>query len=267
MIPVGLGLSDVVRLSGVPASTVHLYRRHGLLPPLVRRGANRFTYDERHVEALRLIRLLRDRRGLPLSSIAELLPRLLAGEQAPGELELGDDLAALGMNIRHRLVEVAIELFSVHSYSQVTMSDIALAAGVAKGSVYRHFPSKEALFDAVVEELMEDTAARFAAAVRELGGAEGLADNPNKAATVFASLVARAMPILLELGVRAIKGHEPSQEQARRVLCTLAEAAGRPLSPEPIPAGLAVIKNAFATVLDWAVEPDWPEEAEFGARP
>ncbi|HLI24683.1 MAG TPA: TetR family transcriptional regulator, partial [Acidimicrobiales bacterium] len=265
MIPAGMGLSDVVRRSGVPASTIHLYRRLGLLPPLVHREANRFTYSERHVEALRLIRLLRDRRGLPLSRIADVLPGLLAGEDAPGDLELGEDVAALGVDSRRRLVEVAIELFSVHSYAEVTMSDIASAAGVAKGSVYRHFPSKEALFDAVVEELMEDTAARFAAAVRELGGAEGLAGNPVKAATVFASLVARAMPILLELGVRAIKGHEPSQERARRVLRTLAEAAGRPLSADPIPAGLAVINNAFATVLDWAVEPDWPEGAEFGA--
>jgi hypothetical protein len=41
------------------------------------------------------------------------------------------------------------------------------------------------------------------------------------------------------------------------VLRTLAEAAGRPLSDDPVPAGLEVIETAFATVLQWAVGPDW----------
>jgi hypothetical protein len=41
------------------------------------------------------------------------------------------------------------------------------------------------------------------------------------------------------------------------VLRTLAEAAGRPLSDDPVPAGLQVIETAFATVLQWAVAPDW----------
>jgi hypothetical protein len=92
------------------------------------------------------------------------------------------------------------------------------------------------------------------------------------------------MPLLLELGARAAKGHEPSQELARRVLATMAEAAGRPFTPgsgggadhpidtsadrgagaggapfDPVPAGIAVIKDAFATVLSWATGPDWPE--------
>jgi AcrR family transcriptional regulator len=128
---------------------------------------------------------------------------------------------------------------------------------VAKGSVYRHFSSKEALFTAVVENLCEETAQRFAATVAELGGPEGLAADPSRSALVFGRLIARAMPILLELGARAARGDQPSQLLAARVLRTLAEAAGEPLSDNPIPAGLQVIQTAFATVLQWAVGPDW----------
>lgn len=262
----GFSLSEVVRLSGVPASTVHHYMQAGLIPLPVRRGPTRFSYGPEHVEALRLIRMLRERRGMSLRRIAVTLPGLLADADGPAYKELRDDLAQLGADTRRRLVEVAIELFSSQGYAEVTMSHIASAAGVAKGSVYRYFPSKEALFDAVVEELVNDTAARFAAAVEDLGGAAGVAHDPEKAATVFARLVARAMPILLELGVRAAKGHEPSQAIARHLLRTLAESAGRPLSDNAIPAGLAIIRDAFATVLDWAVSPQWPEGAHFGAR-
>lgn len=262
----GMTLGEVVRLSGVPPSTVHHYRRTGLIPPPCRTGGNRFSYAEEHVDALRLIRLLRDRRGLPLSRVAEILPGLLADPEGPPARELRAELAQLGADTRRRLVEVAIELFSAQGYAEVTMSHIAAAGGVAKGSVYRYFPSKEALFDVVVDALVDDTAARFAAAVHDLGGSRGVAGDPANAAAVFARLVARAMPILLELGVRATKGHAPSQVQARRVLRTLAEAAGRPLAGDPVPAGLAVIRDAFATVLDWAVSPQWPEGAHFGAR-
>jgi AcrR family transcriptional regulator/predicted DNA-binding transcriptional regulator AlpA len=261
-----LRLSDVVRQSGVPASTVHLYRRLGVLPPPVRTGPNRFAYDERHVQALRIIRLLRESRGLPLAQIAVMLPDLLNGDETPTGTEVTDDVAAAGVDVCQRLMDVAIDLFSTHGSAEVTMSMIASAAGMAKGSVYRYFPSKESLFDAVVEQLLEETANRFAAAVEELGGAEGVAENREKTAIVFAGLVARAMPILLEVGVRATKGHVPSQELARRVLRTLAEAVGQPLSSDPVPAGLAVIGDAFAQVLHWAVLPDWPEEAPFGTR-
>ena len=47
---------------------------------------------------------------------------------------------------------------------------------------------------------------------------------------VFGHLVAGVLPMLLELGARAAKGHEPSADLARRVLRTLAEAGGRPFT-------------------------------------
>ncbi|MGH9121839.1 MAG: hypothetical protein ACRDYC_07810, partial [Acidimicrobiales bacterium] len=120
---------------------------------------------------------------------------------------------------------------------------------------------KEDLFTAVVEDLLGDTAGRFASAVDELGGPAGLAGDPEKAATAFATLVARCMPILLELGARAAKGHVPSELLARHVLRTLARAAGKPLSDtDPIPAGLKVIEAALSTVLEWAVGVDWPPD-------
>src|SRR5206468_3421442 len=57
--------------------TVHHYLRLGLLPRPDRSGRHRFLYDERHVRALTLIRLLRERRRLPLDAIRKVLPDLL----------------------------------------------------------------------------------------------------------------------------------------------------------------------------------------------
>jgi len=225
-------LSELVARSGVPASTIHHYRRAGMIPPPARESANRFGYDERHLEALLAIR---------------------------GQ-------AAADPECRDRVVAAAIEAFQTRSYSEVTVSDIAEAAEVAKGTVYRHFASKEDLLTAAIESLLADTESRFASAVTALGGPFGLTAAPEKTAMVFGHLVAGVLPMLLELGARAAKGHEPSADQARHVLRTLAEAAGRPFTgraaeaEEAIKAGLALIQSAFATVLAWAVGPDWPPD-------
>lgn len=264
--PINLTLSQLVEASGVPASTIHHYRREGLIPPPERAAANRFCYHQEHIDALALIRLMRERRGMSLDQIAAALPELMADPAGSLKEELAADGAELGAEARERILESAIDLFTTQAYAEVTISDIAGAAGMAKGSVYRHFSSKEELFEAMIDQMVGDTASRFAAAVRTLGGPDGVAGRPQEAAEVFAGLVARAMPILLELGARAAKGHDTSDVLARQVLRTLAEAAGRPLSDtDPIGAGLEVIERAFATVLDWAVGTDWPPDVQRAA--
>jgi AcrR family transcriptional regulator len=258
----GLNLGRVVALSGVPASTVHHYRRLGLLPRPKPAAQGRFSYGEVHVRALQLIRSLREQRGLSLRQIKSVLPALLEGRQEELPASSADGPEA-------RLIEAAFRLFSEpKGYASVTVSEIAAEAGVAKGSVYRHFASKEALFTAVVEVICRDTAERFAQSVADLGGPGAMASDPGKAALVFGREIAPAMPVLLELGARAARGDAPSQALAAWVLRTLAEAAGRPLSgssEDPVPAGLQVIQRAFANVLQWAVGPDWSVGPDWAA--
>lgn len=227
-------LSELVERTGVPASTIHHYRRTGMIPPPVRRAGNRFVYDDRHVGAL--LRL-----------------RCQSGAEAH-------------MLARARIVAAAIEAFKTRSYGEVSVSDIAEAAEMAKGNVYRHFESKEALLTAAIEALLDDTTERFEAALEPLGGVEGLHRDPEKTARVLGFVLADVLPMLLELGARAARGHEPSDVLARKVLRTLAETAGRPFLPDDAPVeqaieeGLRVIEAAFATVMTWAVGPDWPPD-------
>ncbi|HUP14455.1 MAG TPA: TetR/AcrR family transcriptional regulator [Acidimicrobiia bacterium] len=63
---------------------------------------------------------------------------------------------------RARLLEAAATEFARAGLDAANINEISLAAGFAKGTVYNHFPSKEALFLAVVEE----------ACARAAGGAE-----------------------------------------------------------------------------------------------
>ena len=52
---------------------------------------------------------------------------------------------------RDRIVEVARPLIRQKGIDAVSMDEIAKAAGVGPGTLYRHFPTKEALYDAVLE--------------------------------------------------------------------------------------------------------------------
>ena len=53
---------------------------------------------------------------------------------------------------RQAILEVAWELFQTTKYETLTMSDIAHALGLAKGTVFLYFKTKEALFLTLVEQ-------------------------------------------------------------------------------------------------------------------
>jgi AcrR family transcriptional regulator len=68
---------------------------------------------------------------------------------------------------REKVLRAAREVFAESGYG-VPLDEIAARAGVGPGTVYRHFPAKEALFEAVVaarvEDLVADARARADAA-------------------------------------------------------------------------------------------------------
>ncbi len=56
-------------------------------------------------------------------------------------------------------MQAARELFGERGYEQTSIEAVLEAAGVARGALYHHFPSKTALFDAVLEQVVADLAA------------------------------------------------------------------------------------------------------------
>jgi AcrR family transcriptional regulator len=76
-------------------------------------------------------------------------------------------LRADALRNREKVLQAAREAFATRGYG-VPLDEIASLAGVGPGTVYRHFPSKESLFEAVVaarvQDLIDDAQARAAAA-------------------------------------------------------------------------------------------------------
>jgi TetR/AcrR family transcriptional regulator, cholesterol catabolism regulator len=53
---------------------------------------------------------------------------------------------------RQRIVEAALEALERQDYEQIQIRDVAQSAGVALGTLYRYFSSKEHLYAAVLQE-------------------------------------------------------------------------------------------------------------------
>lgn len=72
---------------------------------------------------------------------------------------------------RERILEAAEEVLRRFGPAKATVVDVARALGVSHGSVYRHFPSKAALRDAVTERWLARVAAPLTPIANEDGPA------------------------------------------------------------------------------------------------
>ena len=71
---------------------------------------------------------------------------------------------------KRQLLEAALGVFARHGYRKTSMDDVAQAAGVSRQGLYLHFPTKEDLFRAAVEQALARSQTAVAAV---LGRAEG----------------------------------------------------------------------------------------------
>jgi TetR/AcrR family fatty acid metabolism transcriptional regulator len=96
------------------------------------------------------------------ASVPAPLPRraAIARRAADGAVAVADK--------RDALLKAATQVFASRGYFQSQVADIARAAGVAAGTVYLYFRSKEDLLVSIFERTMKDTLAEGQAAIAEV---------------------------------------------------------------------------------------------------
>lgn len=57
------------------------------------------------------------------------------------------------MDTKHRILDEALTLFSEKGYANVYVGDIAERVGIKAPSLYKHYKSKRAIFEAIIEEM------------------------------------------------------------------------------------------------------------------
>ena len=71
---------------------------------------------------------------------------------------------ARGEATRAQLIAIATRIFADRGYEDTSIEAVLREAGVSRGSLYHHFPSKEALFEAVAEDVETSVGAQTVAA-------------------------------------------------------------------------------------------------------
>ena len=176
------------------------------------------------------------------------------------------------------IVKAAKRIFGERGFAAATMDDIAAGARVAKGAVYHHFSTKEALFEAVFEqvslELVSDldrisraekdalaamaagTQAYFAACSKGATGQIILRDGPAVLgwerwreidAKHFGGKFPRALDAAMDAGLIA---RQPVEPLARLLLGAVTEAAVACASGGDIAKTGAEYSRAFRSLLD-----------------
>jgi len=176
------------------------------------------------------------------------------------------------------IVRAAKRIFGERGFAATTMNDIAAGARVAKGAVYHHFPTKEALFEAVFEqvslELVSDldrisraekdtlaamaagTHAYFSACSKGATGRIILRDGPavlgwerwrDIDAKHFGGKFPRALAAAMDAGLIA---RQPVEPLARLLLGAVTEAAVACSAGQDIGKAGAEYARAFRSLLD-----------------
>ena len=78
---------------------------------------------------------------------------------------------------KERILLTSLQLFAQRGYAAVSVSDIAGALGITKGALYRHFESKQAIFDAILARMEQ----RDGEQARDHALPEGTADTEKAA--------------------------------------------------------------------------------------
>ena len=104
---------------------------------------------------------------------------------------------------REEIMDAAAELFSTKGYEETTTTDIMKKVGIAKGTLYYHFASKEEILDAMIERMGR----RLIATARACAAAD-------------APVYERLLKVMLSLNANSIGGEDIIElmHQPRNVL-------------------------------------------------
>ncbi|MBR2697912.1 MAG: TetR/AcrR family transcriptional regulator [Clostridia bacterium] len=72
----------------------------------------------------------------------------------------------MARDTKARILGAALEMFSQRGYAGTNIRELTASLGLGKSSMYRHFESKEEIWDALLDEMIAYYAARFGSAER-----------------------------------------------------------------------------------------------------
>ncbi len=142
-------ISELARITGVPASTIRYYVREGLIQQPIRTGKTRAYYLRDHLKAIELIKKRQALGNKPLRVIRKEVEKKIMQKKT-------FDNMANPPSRKDKIILSATELFSSKGYAETSIDDIANHARMSKETFYAHFRNKQELFVECADRVFHD---------------------------------------------------------------------------------------------------------------
>ncbi|WP_343716820.1 helix-turn-helix domain-containing protein [Inquilinus sp.] len=160
---------------------------------------------------------------------------------------------------RERLLAAAAELFGAVE-GEVTLSAVAARAGVGIGTLYRHFPTREALVEAVYRNEVDRLCQAAEALLRDRPPEEALVDWMDRYAAMIAAKRGMA-EVLTRARETDSEGMARTKARIRQAMALLLDAAARAGAIRGDADPDDVLLAAAAGIWSIAGQPDWRQRA------
>ena len=176
-----------------------------------------------------------------------------------------------GEETRSRILDAAVKRFAIAGYDAASVEEICTEAGVSKGAFYHHFPTKQAVFLALMEGWLAMIDVGMEAVSKETVP-ETLITMTNLLPGVFAT-AENHLPMFLEFWLQAsrdetvwkaiIAPYRHYQEHFSKLIqAGMDEGSLKPVEPEV--AAQVILSLAVGLVLQGVLDPhgaDWEKAA------
>jgi AcrR family transcriptional regulator len=177
---------------------------------------------------------------------------------------------------RARILDAAVRRFAIAGYNSASVDDICAEAGVSKGAFYHHYPSKQAIFLALMQGWLAMIDLGMDAS-RKDSVPETLMQMTNLLPGVFAAAEDR-LPMFLDFWLQASRDdkvwkalispyHHYQEHFARLVEDGIAEGTLKPVDSQI--AAQVIVSLAVGLVLQGVLDPhgaDWEKTARLSMK-
>jgi AcrR family transcriptional regulator len=175
-----------------------------------------------------------------------------------------------------RILDAAVRRFAISGYNAASVDDICGEAGISKGAFYHHFPSKQAIFLALLGGWLKMIDGSLDS-LRRPSAPETFVHMTRLLPAIFAAADDR-LPMFLEFWMQASRDEKVWEATiapyrhyreyfAKIIEDGIAEGSLNEVNPEA--AAQVVLSLAIGLLLQGLLDPqgaDWPETAEQGMK-
>jgi len=108
---------------------------------------------------------------------------------------------------RNHIIESAVALFCDAGYEAASVADICIRAGVSKGAFYHHFPSKQSLFLAILDDWLTGIDDQLFSSATPSGDVPASIQDMAETLGFVLNEASGRLPIFMEFMVQASRDH------------------------------------------------------------